>query len=77
MTRKINYAALFTLRSDGRYMGFWHEPGKNGKKGPRHPIYDRDPERLYNRIHRCTAADEITQSTAESIAKTTFDATLK
>jgi integrase len=42
--KKINYASLYTLRKDGRYMGYWHD-----KEG-RHAIYDRDPESLYNRI---------------------------
>lgn len=42
--KKLNYDAMFTLRSDGRYMGYWHDD-----RG-RHAIYDRDPERLYNRI---------------------------
>jgi len=41
---------MFTLRADGRYQGYWHEKGKNGKKGKRHAIYDRDPERLYEKI---------------------------
>lgn len=45
MAKKINYAALFTLRGDGRYMGFWHEPD-----GRRHAVYDRDPEALYRKI---------------------------
>lgn len=48
--KKPNYADMFTLRPDGRYQGYWHEPSKNGKKGKRHVICDRDPERLYNRI---------------------------
>ena len=48
--KKPNYAAMFTLRADGRYQGYWHEPSKNGKKGKRHFVYDRDPERLYHRI---------------------------
>ena len=48
--KRIDYASMFTLRADGRFMGFWHEPSKGGKKGKRHPIYDRDPERLYQRI---------------------------
>lgn len=43
--RKIKYENLFTLRKDGRYMGFWHD-----RKGQRHAIYDRDAERLYRRI---------------------------
>lgn len=45
MAKKPDYASMFTLRADGRYMGYWHE--KNGK---RHAIYDRDPEKLYNKI---------------------------
>lgn len=44
-TKKPDYASMFTLRKDGRYMGFYHEPG-----GKRHAIYDRDPEKLYLRI---------------------------
>ena len=35
---------MFTLRSDGRYMGYWHDDAG------RHAIYDRDPESLYKRI---------------------------
>lgn len=42
--KKINYASMFTLRSDGRYMGYWHDAAG------RHAIYDRDPQRLYERI---------------------------
>ena len=42
--KKIDYAALFTLRKDGRYMGYYHDD--HG----RHAIYDRDAEKLYNRI---------------------------
>lgn len=47
--KKPNYEDMFTLRSDGRYQGYWHEPSKDGK-GKRHAICDRDPERLYQRI---------------------------
>ena len=48
---KLNYAAMFTLRADGRYMGFWRELDKDGQPtGKRHSICDKDPERLYNRI---------------------------
>lgn len=42
--KKINYASMFTLRSDGRYMGYWHDAAG------RHAIYDRNPQRLYERI---------------------------
>ena len=49
--KKINYAAMFTRRADGRYMGYWHELDSSGKPtGPRHAIYDRDPARLYEKI---------------------------
>ncbi len=43
--KKPDYASMFTLRKDGRYQGYWHDKG-----GSRHAIYDRDPERLYNKI---------------------------
>ena len=49
--KKLNYAAMFTLRSDGRYQGYWHELDKAGKPtGKRHTICDKDPARLYERI---------------------------
>lgn len=48
--KKPNYADMFTLRPDGRYQGYWHEPSRNGRKGKRHILCDRDPERLYKRI---------------------------
>ena len=43
--KKSKYASLYTLRADGRYMGFWHD-----QDGVRHAIYDRDPDVLYQRI---------------------------
>lgn len=45
MAKKIDYASMFTLRKDGRYMGYWHEPD-----GRRHAIYDKDAETLYFKI---------------------------
>ena len=49
--KKQNYAAMFTLRGDGRYQGYWRERDQYGKPiGKRHYIYDRDPARLYERI---------------------------
>lgn len=45
MAKKINYAAMFNLRKDGRYQGYWHDPD-----GKRHTICDRDPEVLYRKI---------------------------
>ncbi len=35
---------MFTLRSDGRYMGYYRDDGG------RHSAYERDPEELYARI---------------------------
>ena len=43
--KKINYAAMFTLRKDGRYVATYSD-----EKG-RHHMYDRDPERLWNRLN--------------------------
>ncbi len=51
MGKKNNYAAMFTLRSDGRYQGYWRDLDRDGKPtGKRHTICDRDPERLHQRI---------------------------
>lgn len=51
MAKKIDYASMFIHRSDGRFMGYWHDLDGDGKPtGKRHDIYDRDPERLYRRI---------------------------
>lgn len=44
MAKKINYADMFTLRSDGRYMARYTDD-----KG-RHYIYDRDPEKLFKKL---------------------------
>jgi integrase len=46
MTRKkLDYASLFTLRKDGRYMARWTD-----EFGKRHSMYDRDPKCLYERV---------------------------
>lgn len=51
MAKKLNYAAMFTLRKDGLYMGYWRDLDRDGQPtGKRHAIYDKDPERLYNKI---------------------------
>ena len=44
MAKKIDYASMFTLRSDGRYMARYTD-----EKG-RHCVYDRDPEKLYHKL---------------------------
>lgn len=52
MKKKINYADMFTLRKDGLYMATYSD-----NKG-RHSLYDRDPERLYERLQAATAPKE-------------------
>ena len=42
MSKKIDYAKLYTLRSDGRYQATYTDD-----KGERHYKYSRDPEKLY------------------------------
>ena len=51
----MNYAKLYTKRSDGRYQGYWKDAD-----GKRHAICDRDPERLYHRIEEKTQPETIT-----------------
>lgn len=58
MAKKIDYASMFTLRSDGRYQGYWHELVRGEPKGKRHTICDRDPEKLYRRIQEKETAAE-------------------
>lgn len=45
MAKKIDYASMYTLRSDGRYQGYYRDA-----QGKRHAVYDRDPELLYYKI---------------------------
>lgn len=49
MARRNKYAEMFTLRSDGRYMT-WYSDATG-----RHALYDRDPERLFQRLQQATA----------------------
>ena len=44
MAKKIDYASMFVLRKDGRYMARYTDD-----KG-RHCVYDRDPEKLYHKL---------------------------
>lgn len=63
MARKINYASMFTLRKDGRYVAtYTNETG-------RHHIYDRDPEQLYRRLQQLTTAPEKQEPTFRDIAE--------
>ena len=43
--KKSKYSDLYTLRSDGRYQGYYRDAG-----GKRHAVYDRDPEQLHRKI---------------------------
>lgn len=43
--KKIDYAAMFTLRKDGRYQGSYTDAIG------RHYVYDRDPEKLWHRLN--------------------------
>ena len=43
--KKIDYASLYTLRKDGRYVGSYTD------NAGRHYVYDRDPERLWHRLN--------------------------
>lgn len=61
MAKKLDYASLFTLRKDGRYMYRWTD-----EHGKRHAIYDRDPEALY---HKVEAAKEKAPPTFGEIAE--------
>lgn len=45
MSRKIDYASLYTLRKDGRYVATYTDD--SGK----HYVYDRDPERLWHKMN--------------------------
>lgn len=44
MKKRIDYAAMFTRRKDGRYQGSYTD------EAGRHYVYDRDPEALYRKL---------------------------
>lgn len=52
MAKKINYAAMFTQRKDGRYMVTYTDATG------RHYLYDRDPEKLYHKLQEATTPKE-------------------
>ena len=62
MAKRINYAALYTLRKDGRYMGTYSD------ETGRHYVYDRDPETLYRKIQDLTVPKEETTPTFGQVA---------
>ena len=43
--KKIDYASLYTLRSDGRYQGYYKDA-----TGKRRAVCDRDPEALFHKL---------------------------
>lgn len=45
MTKKIDYAGLYTLRADGRYQASYIDDA-----GKRHYVYNRDPAKLYEKM---------------------------
>ena len=45
MAKKVDYASMFTLRKDGRYQGSYTDATG------RHYIYDRDPAKLFQKLH--------------------------
>ena len=62
MAKKINYAAMFTQRKDGRYVAtYTDETG-------RHHIYHKDPETLYHKLQQATAPKEHHVPTFREIA---------
>lgn len=63
MARKINYAAMFTLRKDGRYTASYTDATG------RHYIYDKDPEKLYHKLQAATAPTEEQAPTFREIAE--------
>lgn len=62
MAKKIKYADMFTLRKDGRYMATYTD-----KKG-RHALYDRDPEKLYQKLQEAKGPQEEKEPTFAEIA---------
>ena len=42
--RKSKFADLYTLRSDGRFQGYYRDA-----EGKRHTVCDRDPEQLHRK----------------------------
>ena len=49
--KKSKYADLYTLRSDGRYQGYYRDA-----TGKRHVVCDRDPEQLHRKLQEKEAA---------------------
>lgn len=63
MAKKPNYAQLFTLRKDGRYVATYTD------SAGRHHLYDRDPEKLYRKLQLATAPEETPPPTFRQLAE--------
>ena len=68
MAKKIDYAAMFTLRKDGRYQAAYVDDTG------RHYVYDRDPERLWHKLNDRSSAQAAPKAAepAPTINKSTF-----
>lgn len=63
MARKINYAEMFTLRKDGRYMARFEDC--NGNK---RCLYDRDPQALYKKVQEAKNEAPPAEKTVKQVA---------
>ena len=64
MSKKIEYASMFTLRKDGRDQGYWRD-----ENGVRHTVCDRSPEKLYFKIQEKEERQEHKVVTFKDIAE--------
>lgn len=60
--RKSPWEGMYTLRSDGRYQGYYRD--RNGK---RHPVCDKDPEKLYHKIEAKIAENATAQTFSQLV----------
>lgn len=61
--KRIDYASMFTQRKDGRYMATYTD------RTGRHYLYDKDPERLYNKLQEATDPQVVKPLTFRDIAE--------
>lgn len=62
--KQLNFAALYTLRADGRYQGYWRDAA-----GVRHTLCDRDPARLHARLREKERPEEAPPVTVHDAAE--------
>lgn len=63
MKKKIDYASMFTLRKDGRYMATYTDATG------RHALYDRDPEKLHHKLQQAQNPAKKKEPTFREIAE--------